>query len=381
MPFAKHCLLFVSHQYHHLGGTEIQTRLLADRLSGEYEISVAYPNAAQRQIMLRRPDGTECAYPADPVIFPRTPYRQLGTEQAFTAILGDVRPNIIHFQHFANWPLSIIDQAAPSGAKIVVSLYDYFAITPFYNLAGVFNPEEVLTQQYAESLLGQDGLAYLQQRRELIGRSLARVHQRFVLSDYQRRVMAKFFSVPFDVMEPGIVPFAPISKRKSEPGLRFGYLGTFVPQKGWIALTYAFAKVRAKHPTAQLRMYGQTIPKGQPPEGTTISGVYSHDDLPRILSEFDVGVIPSIFPETFCIVLSEMWQANVPVAASDLGALGDRVIDGRNGKKFAPGDTDDMARALNWFIEHDDWRTWLLPTSRTLDQLAADHDLVYRSLL
>ena len=37
---------------------------------------------------------------------------------------------------------------------------------------------------------------------------------------------------------------------------------------------------------------------------------------------FDVAVIPSVFAETYCLVLSEMWMAGLPVAVSDIGALG-----------------------------------------------------------
>jgi glycosyltransferase involved in cell wall biosynthesis len=193
-------------------------------------------------------------------------------------------------------------------------------------------------------------------------------------------MIGKFFDLKFEVMEPGIVPFDSLPKTKSD-NLRFGYLGTFVAQKGFVPLIEAFKKVRAVHPTVQLRMYGERAPKGQPPDGITIGGSYSADDLPRILSEIDVGVIPSIFPETFCIVLSEMWHANVPATVSNLGALAERVVDGKNGLKFEPGNVDDIARALGWFVEHDDWRAWQLPRARTLDELAIDHDRLYRSLL
>ena len=43
----------------------------------------------------------------------------------------------------------------------------------------------------------------------------------------------------------------------------------------------------------------------------------------RIAPHF--GVVLSIWPETFCHTLTEMWAAGLPVAAIDLGAVGDRI--------------------------------------------------------
>ena len=39
----------------------------------------------------------------------------------------------------------------------------------------------------------------------------------------------------------------------------------------------------------------------------------------------DVGLVLSIWPETYCHTLTELWMCNVPVIGTSLGAVGDRL--------------------------------------------------------
>jgi glycosyltransferase involved in cell wall biosynthesis len=59
----------------------------------------------------------------------------------------------------------------------------------------------------------------------------------------------------------------------------------------------------------------------------TIHGYYRAGTLPSLLARHDVGlvVLPSIWPETHSLVLSESWLAGAAVAAFDLGAPAERI--------------------------------------------------------
>jgi len=96
----------------------------------------------------------------------------------------------------------------------------------------------------------------------------------------------------------------------------------------------------------------------------TFHGTYQPGDVPRLAAQVDVAVIPSEYPETYSLVLSEMWQAGLPVLVSDLGALDERVQDGVNGRKFKAGEVADLAKSLCWFLETDAWRMWTIPGPR-----------------
>ena len=59
----------------------------------------------------------------------------------------------------------------------------------------------------------------------------------------------------------------------------------------------------------------------------TVHGYYRGDALPSLLARFGIGlvVLPSIWPETYSLVLSEAWIAGAAVAAFDLGAPAERI--------------------------------------------------------
>ncbi len=74
-----------------------------------------------------------------------------------------------------------------------------------------------------------------------------------------------------------------------------------------------------------------------------ISGVhvvldYQREDLPRLMAKLapDAALIVPGVAETFSYTLSEMLSLGLPVIATDVGALGERITDGENGLLVAP---------------------------------------------
>jgi glycosyltransferase involved in cell wall biosynthesis len=373
-------LLYVLHQYDHLGGAELQTRILAERLRERYAVRVAWMDLQQRRMIVRDLNSnTDISFPAEPVT--QSPgFTEPTTERAFGRILKDWRPDVVHFQHMLYWPLSAIEQALAT-SRVVMSFYDYLAITPDYAMLGVRDPLEIFQPAYSMARYGMDVSSQLIARREKIRGILSRVHARVVISDYLGRVLRRVYDFPMQTIEPGIEPFDAPKPRERDGIIRFGYLGSFISAKGMEPLTRAFVQVRGKHANAELHTFGGPVPRGMPPAGQTNHGPYAPTDLPGVLATIDIGVIPSIFAETFSIVLSEYWHANRPVIASHIGAIADRIVDGVNGFKVPPGDIPALANAMNQMIESDDWRNWQFPRPRMAEHLVADHHALYQSLL
>jgi glycosyltransferase involved in cell wall biosynthesis len=376
---AKPRLLYLVHQYDNPGGVELHTRALVEGLADRYETSVAFPHRGG--IRLLSGSGRTADYPADPPAWPVTPYRAPRTEESLARILDAVKPDVIHIQHFLHWPLAVIDQAVDSGAQVVVSFHDFYAVTPLFTMQGADDPEQTFTPAWSRSAFGSDITPYLAERRKLLTASLARAHARVAVSPFLERQLARIFPDPMRVIEYGIRPLAAPPRTAGGAGLRFGCVGSLIPQKGWRFVLEAFPEVRRRHSGAELHFHGGPMPNLPPQDGVYFHGPYRGDDLPRLCAGFDVAVIPSVFPETYCLVLSEMWMAGLPVAVSDIGALGDRVADGVNGKKFRPGDAPSIAQTLCWFLEHDDWRRWQLHRPRELSAMLADYDRLYQELL
>jgi glycosyltransferase involved in cell wall biosynthesis len=90
---------------------------------------------------------------------------------------------------------------------------------------------------------------------------------------------------------------------------------------------------------------------------TSMEGVIPNERVGRVFAETDLLVVPSLWYENSPVVIQESYAAGVPVLASRLGALTEKVCDGVDGKLVAPGDVPA-------------WRA-------VLQQLAADPALVH----
>jgi glycosyltransferase involved in cell wall biosynthesis len=65
------------------------------------------------------------------------------------------------------------------------------------------------------------------------------------------------------------------------------------------------------------------------------------------LAQTDLLVVPSLWYETAALVIQEAFAAGVPVVASKLGALEERVHHGLDGYLFPPGDSQALAGILS----------------------------------
>jgi glycosyltransferase involved in cell wall biosynthesis len=138
--------------------------------------------------------------------------------------------------------------------------------------------------------------------------------------------------------------------------LTFGYRGDISFTKGVHVLIQAFSQLDQKR--ARLLIYGPgepdyLLPLRRLAQGLNIDfkGTYTPQDLPRINQEIDVGVVPSLCEETFCLAGLEFLHCGAPVIANRLGVMVDYVEEGVNGFLVAPGDPEVLAQAMSRFLE------------------------------
>jgi glycosyltransferase involved in cell wall biosynthesis len=276
----------------------------------------------------------------------------------------------------------MLELVTDSGIPTVISFHDYYAVHPIYTIQGAKDTLQALTPQYTTTAVGQDITPYIAKRNEYLGLQFAKADKLIVPSNHLATELSKVFAQNFNVIEHGIPPIC-LEKSKPSDRLRFGFLGSKLPQKGWVDLLSAFAQVRASGYDCELVFIGggSTEPPDVVP-GVHYHGAYDRAQLGTLLPLFDIGVIPSIFAETFSYVLSEHHAGGKPVAASRIGTLGDRVIDGINGKHFRPGNIEDIKNTLIWFIENEDtWRKWSIPKPREIGEMIGDYRSLYRDTI
>ena len=99
--------------------------------------------------------------------------------------------------------------------------------------------------------------------------------------------------------------------------------------------------------------------------GIRFAGAIPPEQVGRALSELDCLIVPSLWHETFCLVIQEANAVGVPAVASDLGALPERVGDGVTGRLFPVGDVAALRAILEELVTRpemlDLWRRNLEP--------------------
>ena len=277
-------------------------------------------------------------------------------ERHFSRVLASYDIDVVHFQHLGHHAASLPLIAKASGVGTLLSVHDFFLVCSRYNL---LDHEQKFCDIGNRSItacticLGSaEGLpaGAQQQRRGFIEQMLHSVdlllfgsHQseELVLRIYpqirtqQRLVMG----IPAPL---GPLPPAPRALHGAPTDrLDVMVVGNFLRTKGADTVLKVIETSDPKlfrfhimgmvepHYLATLEALGTT-------RQVICHGRYAPGELP--LAQGDVALHLSTWPETWCISLSEVWQAGLIPIVTDIGALGERVSHGVDGFKVGIGD-------------------------------------------
>lgn len=143
--------------------------------------------------------------------------------------------------------------------------------------------------------------------------------------------------------------------RNLPPPLRIGFMGTLAPHKGCDILIQAF-KTLPPGLGATLTIHGnlerfKSFVDGlrrsaESDERIIFAGPFPREKLGHVLSEVDVLVVPSRWYENGPGVIFEAFAAGIPVVATDLGGMSEFVRHEENGLLFELENSDDLAHQL-----------------------------------
>jgi glycosyltransferase involved in cell wall biosynthesis len=395
-----------------LGGTEVYTRSLARALAAQgHSVSIFAPSShvAQPQTLTEADGVAVTRVPLPPsratenaaAQFWHT-VRDRTLEAYFAEYLLQARPDVVHFQHVQGVSARLIELAA--GRPRFATLHDYWYFCANSQLvrpdrspcsgpsAGCRNCVDCATARAdlaALRTLRPLVALPLAWRNQMLRAAVAQIDRFFAPSAFLRDfyVGQGFEGARIQVIENGMdltrlqvgADAAPPTKR----GLRVGFLGTLAWQKGAHVLVDAFNQLPANVPaTLTLHGSGEAFPdyaatlraSVHHPKITLLPPV-PYDDVGRVLRTFDVLVVPSLWYENSPLVIQEAYALGIPVIASNLGALTEKVIDGRTGALFAPGDAAALAACLQEVITQPDllstWRRQIVPPPAMEEHAAA----------
>ena len=148
-------------------------------------------------------------------------------------------------------------------------------------------------------------------------------------------------------------PFTDRRQHSGPPELLF--FGRLEYEKGVHDLIAALPKIRRAHPGATLTIAGdgtqqdwlvEVARKHKVLKAVRFVGRTDHDRLLELLHRTDVAVLPSHY-EPFGIVALEAAAAGAPLVTTNVGGLGEAVIDGQTGLSCPPRDVAALAAAVS----------------------------------
>ncbi|MFH1132672.1 MAG: glycosyltransferase [Pseudomonadota bacterium] len=180
-------------------------------------------------------------------------------------------------------------------------------------------------------------------------------------------------------------------KIRNDNILRIGFMGTLVWHKG---LHVLLDEVRAlPHDCYEVRVFGDpnTFPdyvaslrasaRDLP---VAFMGPFKQNKVGEIFGQFDLLVVPSLWPENSPLVIHEAFMAGVPVIGSRMGGIVDLVKHGKWGLLFDPWSHGELRAALRSVLEDKEilncWRK-ALPIVRNIEDDATQWEATYREIM
>ena len=381
------------------GGTEIHARDLALQLSSRgHQVGVfvraAHPDRPRYEVTTSQCDGIGITSVNN--CFWETPTlewvtRNQAIHEAFEREIDEFKPDLVHIHHLLGLSTTIVETLKSRGIPTVITLHDFWSfcprgqrMTPSLDLC-----ETIDRVRCSSCLAGMWPHLFHDEDKRVVdlrgGISPSQLaewdrHMVYTLnlcdlmiapSEFHRE---RLLDHPLDAdrfvtLTHGLDP-ALFGEAKRELGAsprRIGYIGSVIPPKGVHILVEAFRLL--DRPETSLHIHGDCPSfhedqnyaerlKGfaSPRHSITLHGAYDPREVPQILKNLDILVVPSLWWEAFCLTLREGLLAGIPVVASDHGAMREALDGERDGLLFRTGDPRDLKDRLESLL--DDSRLW-----------------------
>lgn len=379
--------------YRYNAGSEVYSQILCHELAHQGHEVVVFTrqeNAYQQEYSVE----WEC----DPVLpsikvclinmaHGKDGYQHPKVDEAFSKLLAEYEPDVIHIGHLNHLSTSIILRAHEKKIPIIFTLHDFWLMCPrgqflqginsltddLYPACDSQENQKCAQQCYWRYFGHQDEAADLKYWTEWVGRRMDHIREMSALVDLyiapSKYLMGRF--VNDFRLDPEKILYLDYGfhrerlkgrVRKKETDFVFGYIGTHKQAKGIFPLIQAFSQ---NHKGAQLKIWGSSLPpftqslkafvKTLGPEIESKihwMGGYRNDDIVAdVFNHVDGIVVPSIWGENSPLVIHEALEAKVPVITADYGGMGEYVRHEINGLLFKHRDPKALSFQMKRIVQ------------------------------
>ncbi|HEX5069589.1 MAG TPA: glycosyltransferase family 4 protein [Vicinamibacterales bacterium] len=291
------------------------------------------------------------------------------------SLVDHVRPDVVHFHHYIFFGLDVIGLfKSLARCRTILTLHEYNLIchhdgqmvkTRDLRLCSHASPAECHAC-FPEYSAGRFFL-----RLRLIARQLESVDQFISPSRFLRDRHADWgldadrISVVENALPPSFhVPAQGSSEARRQDRVRFGFFGQLNPYKGALVLLEAAKYLpSALLDQVEIVLFGANLDRQEQKFQDAVNraiaasqarvslfGPYQHADLQTLLRSVDWMVIPSTWWENSPLVIQEARVVGLPILASNIGGMAEKVRDGVDGLHFLAGSALDLAAKIEAIV-------------------------------
>ena len=306
----------------------------------------------------------------------------------FTKIAVEFKPDVLHVHN--TFPLispAIYWKASSLGIPVVQTLHNYRLICP---QAMLLRDNRVCEECVSRSPWRSVRHACYRNSRIQTGVIAAMIVTHQLLHTFADKISAYIALTGFSRdkfiegglpgnrihVKPNFVDIEPTPRTVGTNGL---FVGRLYEEKGIRTL----GAVLEQLPSVQLDVIGagpmNTVIEKLP--NCTLLGWKTPGEVHAAMRGAAYLVVPSIWYETFGLIVIEAYACGLPVIASRIGALAELVQEGGTGLLVEPGSTEDLADKIRWAESHPEEMAAMGERGREIYQDNYTSDQNYRMLM
>src|SRR3954447_3988085 len=285
--------------------------------------------------------------------------------RAFAAALDRLRPDVVHFHNLHNLGAALLDEAAARGIPAHFSTHNYWLLCPrnylFTDTLELCDGPGGGGASCAGCVGSSDRAGYQERLSEIRARFSRGVSSCLAVSEAMKRTLVRggYPEEMIDVVRQAMPEEGQIWEavgRDRKPGragerLTVAFFGSVYPHKGPGLLVEAAQRMEHE---VTVRVHGE-VPESFAEQlraadrrgVVELHGRFAHDDLPGLLAEVDVAVIPSVWWDCAPLMVAECLAGRVPVVVARMGGIPDFVRDEVDGLLVDGRSPDALAAALD----------------------------------
>ncbi len=269
------------------------------------------------------------------------PHRSVEYDELFSKIIFKYSIELVHVRHIAWHSFGLIDVAKLIGIPVVFSFHDFYTVCPTVKLIdGDLNycggkctkgdtvcRYELWTGADLPLLRNAGVISWRDEFKTIFYKCNAFITtsqsaKNIIIDTYTNIKNNNFHVIPhgrdfesFDVISKNISP---------NQILRLIVPGNISEAKGGGVIEKLSKKFSRKE--VEIHILGN-VAGNLDFSNCILHGNYRREDFSKLVKSIDphVGCVFSIWPETYCHTLTELWASGIPVIGFDIGAVGDRL--------------------------------------------------------